>query len=343
MATVDGLVMQEWSLGHSLEVEYTLINSTQRPQLVFAPEPPYVLPQEDGRLVLTMTWMPVPDGALVEVVEQPPVIKLAPLAEIKRNTRVSLPVRQAPAYDTIDVKRPPVVRDSTRLEFLVGFLNDRTDIAYRPADFRGQLVQSPDVPFTDQRTMLSQPVALNVPMRFRVPVPFPFQPVAAAESPIIVLASARESLALNYTLRNNSQHGIYAAVPAAPSLTIENETQLHIRLGPTKAAARGAVATPAVHLAPGESQQRTVLLDQPVFSDRSPLVSFPTGWAGRDVRATGVRLTQVWWEDAITAMLPGSPTTPPKNVEVPPTVFALLQQEEFFDEGSRILLWKGAR
>src|SRR5262245_23662475 len=111
MARVNGSVVGEWSLRHVLEVEYTLVNSTKYPYVVFDPQPSYVLPREDGRLILALAWMPVPPDTEVEVVSKPPVVKVPALGELKQVAHIPLPIDQAPAYDTSDVNRPPVVRD----------------------------------------------------------------------------------------------------------------------------------------------------------------------------------------------------------------------------------------
>ena len=121
MPNVGGTVVWESAVSHQLVIDCTLINSTNEPVYVFDPDPPYVLPMEDGRLILAFTWIRVPERIRVTIVEQAGVFELAALGEARRTIRLNVPVLQAVAYNLIDVNRDPIHRESTGLQFLVGY------------------------------------------------------------------------------------------------------------------------------------------------------------------------------------------------------------------------------
>lgn len=343
MSITEGAVIWEWSLLHELVIDCTILNSRNEPYYFFDPDPPYIIPQEDGRLLVVYAWLPHPDTMDVTIVQKPGVVPLANLAEIQRTVRVPIPVELASAYSLADLNRDPIGRDATVLQIAVGYFPLNADQKLVPAWCHNKEVQTLPIAATQQAIMVSRAIPLRVPLQIQPPVPTPFEPVSESASPLIVAPKFHESLALKYTLRNNAKHGLFAAVPERPLLSMENNSELHIRMGPPTAAPRGAAPVPAVHIPPNESVQHTVPLEQPVFSDQRPPFPFPPSWMGRDVRATKVHFTQVWWDDTVTALLPGDPTKTPEKADMPPAAFALQRSEKFTDDESRILLWKGQR
>ncbi|CAM2068927.1 hypothetical protein SCOR_26400 [Sulfidibacter corallicola] len=145
----------------ALEISFNVHNTSGRTVYLYEPDPPYLLPGLDDRLLILFGRLPVPEDHDVEVPETPGVAILRPGDLLHRRLNLRLPVEKKYPYPVfpLGTRATPTVLRKVQVAF--GYVAGDLDMGI--GYFGEQEVATPKISVTHQAFVLSPLFEIEVP------------------------------------------------------------------------------------------------------------------------------------------------------------------------------------